>query len=74
VITITGSSDHDRPELMITFAGIRTRTSRIDFLTVRVVTAHLGLRLQRERFQRLGVGFDAQVCTSNVRNLSALGI
>jgi hypothetical protein len=23
VITITGSSDHDRPELMITFAGIR---------------------------------------------------
>jgi hypothetical protein len=38
------------------------------------VTEHLGLRLQRERFQRFGVGFNAQVCTFNVRNLLALGI
>jgi len=33
VITITGSSDHDRPELMITFAGIRTGDA-VDLLTV----------------------------------------
>jgi hypothetical protein len=39
-----------------------------------IVTEHLGLRLQRERFQRFGVGFNAQVCTFNVRNLLALGI
>jgi arylsulfatase A-like enzyme len=38
------------------------------------VTERLGLRLQRERFQRFGVGFNAQVCTFNVRNLLALGI
>ena len=38
------------------------------------VTEHLGLRLWRERLQRLGFGFNAQVCTFNVRNLLALGI
>jgi len=32
------------------------------------VTEHLGLRLWRERFHRLGFGFNAQVCTFNVRN------
>jgi hypothetical protein len=39
-----------------------------------IVTEHLGLRLQRERFQRFGVGVNAQVCTFNVRNLLAFGI
>jgi hypothetical protein len=38
------------------------------------VTEHLGLRLQRERFQRFSLGFNATVCTFNVRNLLALGI
>jgi hypothetical protein len=38
------------------------------------VTERLGLRLQRERFPRLRVGFNAPVCTFNVRNLLALDI
>jgi len=36
------------------------------------VAQHLALRLRRERRERFGVGFNAQACTFNMRNFSAL--
>jgi len=44
-----------------------------------IVSASLGMLLslsilRRERFQRFGDGFNAEVCTFNVRNLLALDI